>query len=106
MISRRGFLGLLGGLAAAPIIEPIAKTFFLPPTGGWVPTASGLVVPGNQRLTVEFITAECLRIFWQREIKFTNRANRRLDESFAIRDAKIGNTLNVPIPLRFSEAYV
>lgn len=36
-MNRRGFLGLLGGAAAAVIVGeiPSSKTFFLPPAGGW-----------------------------------------------------------------------
>lgn len=39
-MNRRGFLGLLGGAAAAVIVGeiPSSKTFFLPPAGGWRPS--------------------------------------------------------------------
>lgn len=104
MISRRGFLGLLGGLAAAPIVEPIARTFFLPPSGGWVPAASGLVVPDNHLLSVEWMTAESLRIL-NEHLTFTGTLKRQYDEDFAMKPMRIGDTLNIRVPYRFSEKH-
>ena len=43
MISRRGFLGLLGGLAAA---EAARKVYVLPPAGGWQ-FKGGVIQPGE-----------------------------------------------------------
>jgi hypothetical protein len=100
--SRRGFLGLLGGLAAAPIVEPIARTFFLPPAGGWVPTASGLVVPGSQLLTVETISLETLRIL-QRNLNWTSNLNREFEHDFGVAGAAIGNTFNIRTPTHYAD---
>lgn len=57
-VNRRGFLGLLGGTAAAVLIAdalPSSKTFFLPPAGGWRPSD----------LTEASIEALCRRIVAQ-----------------------------------------
>ena len=99
-LSRRGFLGILGGLAVAPIVEPIAKAFFLSPAGGWRPTASGLVIPGNQLLTIEFITREALRIL-KANLIFTAGFPRQYDQQFATRAHELENTLDVRVPRNF-----
>ena len=44
MISRRGFLGLLGGFAAAEVAR---KIYVLPPAGGWRVGTAGLFTPGE-----------------------------------------------------------
>jgi hypothetical protein len=43
LISRRGFLGLLGGLAAAEVAR---KIYILPPSGGWR-FEGGVISPGE-----------------------------------------------------------
>lgn len=48
-ISRRGFMGLFGAAAiAAPLMLPKARSFFLPPTAGWIEPLGKIVIPSAE----------------------------------------------------------
>lgn len=84
-MNRRGFLKAFGiGAAAAAtgavaLLEPElwtpARTFFLPPVGGW---------RGNQLLTVSLITKEALRILAS-EMSFAHQVRVEYSDAFVSR---------------------
>ena len=55
----------------------------------------------NTLLTIGMITRETLRVL-ENELTFTRQINRSYDDQFAKAGAKIGNVLNVRLPVRFS----
>ena len=55
----------------------------------------------NTLLTIGMITRETLRVL-ENELTFTRQINRSYDSQFAKAGAKIGNVLNVRLPVRFS----
>ena len=57
----------------------------------------------NTLLTIGMITRETLRVL-ENELTFTMQINRSYDSQFAKAGAKIGNVLNVRLPVRFSYA--
>ena len=61
MITRRGFLGLLGGLAAAEVAR---KVYVFAPPGGWT-CNGGLIAPGE---TLFYLPAE----HWQYRYAYRN----------------------------------
>lgn len=61
MMNRRGFLGSMLALCAAPAIVRASSLMKIAP--GFEELESGIVVPGNQLLTIEMITNEALRMF-------------------------------------------
>lgn len=79
-MNRRGFLGLFGAAAVAPLVpmpelaELLAptRTIFLPPRGGW----------NNRLLTVEQITREMLRVFSVQMEFMAERIPRMYDDEF------------------------
>ena len=54
----------------------------------------------NQLLTIQMITNEALAVLVN-ELSFTRGVNRQYDDSFAVKGAKIGDTLNVRKPPRY-----
>ena len=60
MTTRRGFLGSMLALAAAPAIVRASSLMKIAP--GMRELESGIVVPGNQLLTIKQITDEALRV--------------------------------------------
>jgi hypothetical protein len=54
----------------------------------------------NTLLTIQMITNEALALL-ENELTFTKFVNRQYDDSFGVRGAKIGDTLNVRKPVRF-----
>lgn len=54
----------------------------------------------NTLLTIGMITRETLRVL-ENELTFTRQINREYDSQFAKSGAKIGNVLNVRLPVRF-----
>ena len=121
-MNRRGFLSLFAtGVAAAAgahVLDPDqllwipgAKTFFLPSSQ---PILSGdetmalfddvgfgyLNHQGNQLLTIDQITRECLDVL-EKNLQFTAHLNRRYDDTFSISGAQIGTVINVRKPQRF-----
>lgn len=55
----------------------------------------------NTLLTIGMITRETLRVL-ENELTFTRQINRSYDDQFAKAGAKIGNVLNVRLPVRFN----
>lgn len=55
----------------------------------------------NTLLTIGMITRETLRVL-ENELTFTRQINRSYDSQFAKTGAKIGNVLNVRLPVRFN----
>jgi hypothetical protein len=53
----------------------------------------------NQELTIGMITRETLAVL-ENQLTFTRLVNREFDDSFAKKGAKIGNVLNVRLPVR------
>lgn len=54
----------------------------------------------NTILTISMITREALRVL-ENNLTFTKGVNRQYDDQFAIKGAKIGNTLNIRKPARY-----
>jgi hypothetical protein len=55
----------------------------------------------NTLLTIDMITREALRIL-ENNLTFTKQCNRQFDESFGISGAKIGDTLRIRKPARYT----
>jgi hypothetical protein len=55
----------------------------------------------NTLLTISMITREALRIL-ENELTFTKQVNREYDDAFAIAGAKIGDTINIRKPSRYT----
>lgn len=53
----------------------------------------------NQELTIGMITRETLAVL-ENQLTFTRLVNREYDDQFAVKGAKIGNVLNVRLPVR------
>lgn len=51
-MNRRGFLGMLAAAAAAPALAEPARAIFLPPAGGWVTGAGGIMKPADFRQAI------------------------------------------------------
>lgn len=84
MMNRRGFMGSMLALCAAPAIVRASSLMKLAP--GFERLESGLIVPGNGLLTIEAITAEALRVFevqWTRA-KFAERTFLQPGDKFTI----------------------
>ena len=60
----------------------------------------GLVLADNTLLTISMITHEGMRLL-KNALGFTSRIRRDLDSSFAVKGAKIGDTLNIRKPPRY-----
>lgn len=90
MLSRRGFLGALAGLVAAPAIVRVAE--LMPIRPALVP--SPLVVPPESTLlTIDMITREAVRLFVN-----SNRFVQSLERQFADQDPRIGSQLRLRLP--------
>jgi hypothetical protein len=91
ILARRGFIGGLIGLIAAPAIVKASSL---------MPVKADLVLPslgGNNLLTVDMITRESIRMFCNTNA-FLKNYDRQFDEEFAVEDAKIGSTLRIRLP--------
>jgi hypothetical protein len=90
-MSRRFFFGVcVGGVAAASVAKPLIEVAARSVVSRFSPH-------GNQLLTVEMITADCLRVL-EEHLKFARSVNRDYAESF---QPKIGDTVKIRSPLRF-----
>lgn len=67
---------------------------------GLFPVATGLSL-GNSFLTISLITREALRVL-ENNLTFTRTAGRQFDDRFAVEGAKIGTTLNVRKPPKYT----
>ena len=56
----------------------------------------------NQLLTISMITQESLRVLTG-SLKFVTNVAQRWDQEFAIKGAKIGQTINIRKPARYLE---
>lgn len=78
---------------------------FLEPLHSWLygyMVRAGLVLQATDTiLTISMITNEALMVM-ENELTFTGRINRKYDDQFAIDGAKIGDTINVRRPARFT----
>ena len=45
MLTRRGFLGILGGLAAVELVKPVS--YFFAPKSGWIEGERGIATPAK-----------------------------------------------------------
>lgn len=61
----------------------------------------GVMLGDNTFLTIAMITREALVVL-ENELTFTKRVNRQFDKSFGVDGAKIGDTLNVRKPPRYT----
>lgn len=61
----------------------------------------GMKLAANQLLTVSMITREALRVL-ENHLTFTRTAGRQFDDRFAVDGAKIGTTLNVRKPPKYT----
>ena len=79
-MNRRGFLGLLAGAAAAPLVPvpdlevAVGRRIFLPPRGGWRGVL--LIHQGNTLLSITDIVRESQRILHE-EMRFVETINRQ-----------------------------
>jgi hypothetical protein len=89
-MNRRGFIGALLG-AAASATFPLRNTL-----------AARLPWPGNRLLTQSEITREMLAIL-KKHLAFAKMVNRDYENQFAFKGPKIGDTLEVRKPARFSQ---
>lgn len=97
-MSRRFFFGVMAGAAVAVAVAPQAPAAI----EDWTVTitAGPSLMAGNQLLTVEMITRECL-IILQNNLKFTSTEARARQLEFNRRQRKIGDTITVRRPVKF-----
>lgn len=91
VLARRGFIGGLAALVAAPAVVKVES---LMPVRG-VPLYSA-----RNLLTVDMITREAVRLFVNSNV-FIQSINRQYNEEFGVEGAKIGTTLRIRLPNDF-----
>lgn len=107
-LSRRGFIGGLAALVAAPAIVRVENLMVLPaPTKILLPeglvafnpveTAAAYAVRNNL-LTIDMITREAVRLF-QNSNAFIKAIDRQYEEQFAVQGARIGSQLKIKLPV-------
>lgn len=105
-MSRRIFLGALGGAAAAVVVAP---ALVVKPGGLFNPVAdiAGQYargkLGGNRFLTADEIARECLKVL-KDNMDAAREVNRRWRTEFDVAGPKIGCTLRVPRSAKFHEA--
>lgn len=98
MLSRRGFLGALAGLVAAPAIVRVAE--LMPIRPALVPQPL-VVPPQNTLLTIDMITREAVRLFVN-----SNRFLQSMDSRFAGEEARIGSQLRLRLPNTYASSHL
>lgn len=93
MIGRRGFIGSLIALVAAPAIVRIESLMPVTPT-------EVIRYGGRNLLTIDMITREAVGIF-RNSNAFLKAIDQEYDEEFSLKGAKIGDVLRIRLPLDY-----
>lgn len=99
-MSRRFFFGVMGGAVAAVAVAPHVK---LPGTGSYFNPVADVFgqYHGNRILTIKEITHEMLEVL-HNNLVTTKRIDRNHERIFASRGAKIGDTLHIRKPDKYT----